>query len=171
MRCLVPLILVVVMAASSLADLEGSVVELVQPADPVDADQTYTFVFEVSRDMSSTEILTEVLVMFYPSSLTLFGETMGYDEIVTGRPSFDQINQSGAAKWSDVSDTGGIHAGESTLLWIDVHTSEDTPPASQGAIGWSVRGAEGGLNGGTFYFYTPVESRTWGAIKALYRTE
>jgi len=156
-------------AVPSVADLEGSTVEIVQPVEPVDPDETYTFVFRVSRDMSSTEVLVEVLIMFYPTSLTLYGDTMGYDEIVPGRPSFDQINQSGAAHWSDVSATGGIHAGESTLLWIDVHTGADTPPASQGALMWSVQGASGSVNVGHLYFYTPVEHGTWSAIKALYR--
>jgi hypothetical protein len=163
--------LIVCSAACALADLEGSTVELVEPAEPVDPDVTYTFTFRVCRDASSEEVVTDVVIMFCPSDLTLYGETMGYDEIVPGRPSFEQLNELGVAHWSEVSETGGIHAGESTLLWIDVHTGEDTPPASQGLISWSVLGADGGINIGHLYFYTPVEARTWSAIKSLYRKQ
>ena len=168
MRFVIVTMFLVCVAGWALADLEGSVVELVDPVYDVGPDETYTFIFRVSRDMSSTEVLTEVLIIFYPVSLTLLGDTMGYDEIEPGRPSFEQINVSGAAHWRETVDTGGVHAGESTLLWIDVHTGEDTPPWSKGLIGWSVLGASGGQNGGYFYFYTPVRLGTWGAIKALY---
>ena len=153
----------------ALAGLEGSIVELLEPLYDVGPDQTYTFIFRLTRDMSSTEIVTEVYVMFYPTSLTLLGETMGYDELEPSRPSFEQIQVSGVAHWRETDETAGVRAGESILLWIDVHTSPDTPPWSAGHISWGVMGAEGGQNGGHLYFYTPVELRTWGAIKALFR--
>ena len=169
MRLVIVAIVVASACGWALADLEGSTVRLVEPIYGVEADETYTFIFEVSRDTSSTEVLTEVFVMFYPTSLTVYGETMGFDEIEPGRPSFEFINQSGAVHWRETDDAGGVHAGESTLLWVDVYTAPDTPSWSKGLIGWSVMGASGSQNGGYFYFYTPVEPCTWGAIKALYR--
>ena len=150
------------------ADLEGSTMHLVEPIYGVEADVTYTFVFLVTRDMSSSEILTEALVFFYPSNLTVYAHTIGFDEIESGRPSFEFINESGVVVWRETDETAGIRAGESTLLRVDVHTGPDTPPWSQGMIGWSVKGAAGSTNGGYFYFYTPVQPGTWGAIKALY---
>ncbi len=169
MRLLVAALMLASACGWAHADLEGSTVHLIEPIYGVEADQTYTFVFQVVRDMSSTEILTEVLIMFYPSSLTVYGHTMGFDEIEPGRPSFELINVSGAVHWRETDDAAGIRAGESTLLWVDVRTAPDTPPWSKGLIGWGVQGAAGGSNNGFFYFYTPVEPGTWGAIKALYR--
>ena len=169
MRLVVTALVLTSICGWAHADLEGSTVYLVEPIYGVEADETYTFVFQVVRDMSSTEVLTEVFVMFYPTSLTVYGHTMGFDEIEPGRPSFEFINQSGAVHWRETDDTAGIRAGESTLLRVDVHTAPDTPTWSKGLIGWSVMGASGSQNGGYFYFYTPVEPGTWGAIKALYR--
>jgi hypothetical protein len=140
----------------------------VEPVYDIGPDQTYTFIFRVTRDMSSTEVLTEIFIMFYPASLRLHESTMGYDEIAPGRPSFEQVSVSTWARWQETDSSAGVQAGESTLLWIDVHTSEDTPPWSVGRIGWSVTGAAGGQNGGYLHFYTPVKPRTWGAIKALF---
>jgi hypothetical protein len=141
---------------------------LVEPVYGVEADSTYTFVFLVTRDMSSSEILTEAHVFFYPTSLTVYAHTIGFDEIEPGRPSFEFENQSGVVVWRETDETAGIRAGESTLLRVDVHTAPDTPPWSKGLIGWGVDGPSGGSNGGYFYFYTPVQAGTWGAIKALY---
>ena len=142
---------------------------LVEPIYGVAADSTYTFVFLVTRDMSSTEILTEAKVFFYPVNITPYADTIGFGEIEPGRPSFEFINQSSVVVWRETDDSAGIRAGESTLLWVDAHMGADTPPWSKGLIGWSVKGASGSSKGGYFYFYTPVEPGTWGAIKALYR--
>ena len=142
---------------------------IVEPIYGIEADSTYTFVFLVTRDMSSTEILTRASVLFYPSNITILPHTIGFDEIEPGRPSFEFFNQSTHVAWEETDDSAGIRAGESTLLRVDAHMGADTPPWSKGLVGWSVVGASGSHNGGYFYIYTPVSPGTWGAIKALYR--
>ena len=169
MRLAVFVALVLLACGSAHADLDGTTVELVGPGVHVDPDSTYTFAFRVSRDMSSTEIVTSVMVLFYPVDLTLYQASMEFDEIVPGRPSFEMEVQSTAATWEETRDLGGIHAGESTVVRVDVHTGVSTPPASKGLIGWGAGGAEGSTNGGYIWFYTPVESTSWGRIKALYQ--
>jgi len=164
----VTLVLVLV-CGCAFADFSGSTMHIVEPIYGIEADSTYTFVFLVTRDMSSTEILTEARVFFYPVNITPYAHTIGFDEIEPGRPSFEFINQSSVVVWREIDDTAGIRAGESTLLRVDAHMGADTPPWSKGLIGWGVKGASGSSNAGYFYIYTPVSPGTWGAIKALYR--
>jgi hypothetical protein len=49
-------------AALALADLKGWSLELLEPLHDVGPDQTYTFIFRLGRDMSSTESVTEVVM-------------------------------------------------------------------------------------------------------------
>jgi len=169
MRCIVVIVLILGGVGLSQADLTGATVQLLEPTDPLGPDSVYTFVFEVSRDMSSTEAVTNVLVgLSYGSEFTIISETMGYDEIVLGRPEFELIDGDWGAHWHEVHDGGGIHQGESTHVWFDLLTPEDPLPGASVCLDWILLGSQGGYNAGSIYAITPVESRTWGSIKALY---
>jgi hypothetical protein len=141
---------------------------IVEPTAPLDPDETYTFIFRITRDMSSDERVVYMHVLFYPVDVTLIEGSMGYAEIAPGRPCFQETLYSTVARWTDTTATGGVWMGESTDVWFDVKMPADLPPASVGHVGWSVRGSLGNQNGGTFHIYTPVAETSWGRIKALY---
>lgn len=166
LTCLVGLALAATVVSVS-ADLAGSSVELVEPSTPIDPGEVYTFVFRVARDWSDDESVVGVAILF-PGGFVPDMATMGYAEIVPGRPMFDTMVYGVVAAWADNTEDGGIHMGEAADVWVDVTVNEAFDPGITIQLDWSLTGGSGGSNSGTCDISTPVESRSWSGIKALY---
>jgi hypothetical protein len=116
------------------AGLEGSCVNLVSPEDPIEPGETYVYMLRLDRDLSSSEYVTEIDIVFPPGMLPLTF-TMGFDELEPGRPSFNQWPYLETASWWEQdTENGGIHMGESMEFWVTVSTWEGLPEGAEGTI-------------------------------------
>jgi opacity protein-like surface antigen len=166
---LVAVALAVALTVPAAADLSGSTVTLYGPLGQLESNTTCMFAFLVTRDWSSTEHVEEVRITF-PTGMILHPSTMGYTEVVHGRPSFATFCWGQEATWvEEAPEGGGIHTGELVYLWLDVTVTEGVPPGAVGTIHWRLVGSDGGTNEGYVDDHSPVDTNTWGAIKSMYR--
>ncbi len=170
--------LLIVLAILALAvptfarEIEGAYVDLVSPAaDELVPGETMTLQFIVQNDSQDAEWITDVHIAF-PDGFVLHQSTMAYDDIVPGRPSWDMyvppvdhtaIYEDNNGGYGEVWDI------EMTYVYIDV----TVPDQLYGCIYWSLWGDEWGgephwVCGCIDIGFSPVETVTWGAIKAMY---
>ena len=168
MTRLISVLVLVLVAASAWASLDGSVVLLANPIGLIDGDTYYTFAFWVDNGSYSSEHIRKVAITFPYELAVCYSSTMGFDEIVSGRPDFSMSVFSSECTWSD-SFNGGIHMLEDTSIWVDATTFPDIPQGAVGYIHWRLDGNWGSTVEGDIQFFTPVENRSWGSIKAMYR--
>jgi len=156
-------------ACTASGGLAGSTVTLLYPLAPIDALTAEEFGFLVEKDSLSEEYILSIHLTF-PNDFRTWDGATGYEEIEAGRPAFSMDVDMFVASWEEVeSSTGGVHMGESVLIWATVISSPWPPSGTWFTIEWTLVGSWGSSEGGAVYFLTPVESRSWGRIKTLYR--
>jgi len=160
--------LVIAVPLLAAASLDGSTVTMVSPLGFLDPSTTYTFAFHVDNGSYSSEYIRTIRIIF-PNGLGGYWQyTMGFDEIVSGRPDFDMSVSLTTCTWTD-SYSGGIHMLEDTYIWVDCTTFSYIPPGAYAAIHWELEGNWGSDLDGYIYVYTPVEKQSWGSIKAMFK--
>ena len=162
------LLLVVIMASSASASIDGSTVTLLSPLTFLDSSTLYQFVFNVDNGSYSSEYIRTIRIVF-PYGLGTYSQaSMGYDEIVYGRPSFSTSVSVTTCTWSDTY-SGGIHMMEDCDIWVQCLTFPNVPQDAFAYIAWELEGNWGDTESGSIMILTPVEQQSWGSIKALYR--
>ncbi len=174
MRTLLVLFAIAILAIPAWAgrEIENAEVTLVAPTSMA-PNTIYTFEFWVQNASSDAEWITNVEISF-PDGFTLYPETMGFDEIVAGRPSWDMYVPpiDHTAIWEDNDGGyGEIYSLEGTMVRIDCLTPDTF---YTDCIYWHLQGDLYGAEphevcGCIDFVVTPVEHVTWGSIKALYR--
>jgi len=174
MRTMIVLFAIAVLAMPAFAgrEIEGAQVTLMSPMG-MSPGQVYTFEFWVQNASSDAEWITNVQISF-PDGFTLYPETMGFDEIAAGRPSWDMYVPiiDHTAFWVDNdAGYGEIYSTEGTRVFIDCLTPDTF---YTDCIFWQLEGDEYGAEphsvcGCIDFIVTPVAEVTWGSIKALYR--
>jgi hypothetical protein len=157
----------IILPLTACAGLHGSIVELVEPADPVEPGVTYEFLFRVLNGSASGESVVEIQLM-HPWDLERVPGTMGYHEIEFGRPFFLMVTAGNALLWLDQG-SGGIHGLEETLVWADFLVSSEVAQGQSLCFQWYLEGDWGSLVSGSTCGYTPVERASWTRIKRLFR--
>lgn len=171
-RLVIVLVLVLGMAGIATADLGGSVVMMSSPTEVLPGE-TYSFSFWVQNESPDGEGIAVVQISF-PDGYTLFEGTMGCDEIVPGRPSFDMYIPpvDHTAIWEDNNGGAGeLLPAEGTTVHIDATVAALTYGTP---IFWCVQGDGVGdepheVCGCVEVAISPVAEQSWSAIKALYR--
>ncbi len=173
MRNLLIVVLVLSVAVSAGArSMEGSYVELVSPA-AISPGETMTFTFGVYNGSVDTEWMTDVLITF-PDGWVIDEGSMSYVPIVANpiRPSWDMMVPDGpTAMWLDNdAGYGELYGDEYTTVSVDVFVATQLYGIP---IYWCVKGDIWGdppheVCGCIDIQITPVEAKTWGAIKAMY---
>ena len=161
-------IILVLASVSAWASLDGSVVLLANPIGLIDGNTYYTFAFWVDNGSYSSEYIRTVTITFPYGLAAYYSWTMGFDEIVAGRPDFNMSVSITECTWSDAY-SGGVHMLEDTFIWVDGTTFPSIPQGAVGYIHWRLDGNWGDTVEGDIQFFTPVEASSWGSIKAMYR--
>jgi hypothetical protein len=157
----------VIVPFAACAGLHGSIVELIEPADPVEPGVTYEFLFRVFNGSPSGESVVEIQLV-HPWDLERVPGTMGYHEIEFGRPFFLMVTAGNSLMWVDQA-SGGIHGLEETQVWADFEVSPEVAPGQSLCFQWYLQGDWGSLVNGSTCGYTPVEGTSWTRIKQLFR--
>jgi hypothetical protein len=154
-------------------EIEGAFVDLVDPAaTELLPGEVMTMEFIVQNDSQDAEWITDVHIAF-PDGFVLYPATMGYDEIVAGRPSWTMFVPpvDHTAIWEDNNGGyGEVWSTESTLVRIDVLVAD----VLWGCIYWHLWGDEWGADphdvcGCIDIGFSPVRDASWSSIKALYQ--
>ncbi len=187
MRILGPILLILVTAVAAPADLSPCYIELLSGSyyEPGTPD---TLVFKIYNHATDGEAIKDVIIQIESYwVLWVEEETLGYDEIEPGRPSWETSVHyaTGCPDYciaiiganDNNGNPGEIFPGESTTLRVGCEASVEHCPTEIDVYWWlfgdvfkdGVRSNTSGLFSVGCVEPSPVASGSWGAIKALYR--
>ena len=167
-RAMAIVVLLIILGTSPvIAGIDGSTVTLLSPLAPLDSTTLYLFVFNVDNGSYSSEYIRTIRIIFPYGLGSYSSSSMGYEEIVYGRPSFSTSVSVTTCTWSDTY-SGGIHMMEDCDIWVQCLTFPNVPQGAFSYINWELEGNWGSTESGSIIVFTPVEAASWGSIKALF---
>jgi len=176
MKRLLIVLAILALATTAMAgrSIDGSVVTLVEPTDPLEPGGTYTFRFYVENWSEDYEYISDIIITF-PDGYVLDPASIGWEEGPYWSYSSGNWNMSvdgTVASWLDADGGyGELDDYEDCYVFVDATLPSDGP---RDAIDWLLVGDQWGdppheVSGSIDLTVTPVEADSWGAIKALYR--
>jgi len=169
MRRLIVVVMLLTFAGGiAWGDLGESHVALLSPYQ-VDPNHSYQFRFWVQNASPDGEAILSFWICF-PDQYQFYPMSMGYEQIVDGRPDFMCGVHLSCPLWDGLSPSRPqILQYEGTLAWIEVYIPPSMDPGTPVSLDWTIAGTSGARVEGSVSFFVAVQKTTWGSIKGLYR--